>query len=99
MKNLNSSSNLGIYSLGDLFPKDLCGSLHLWGSLHMNLNELQDFLYNTNIPEEKTQIGFLEIAGKAHHENTNSVVYAHFMNSNNKDVKILFLSSLVEIIK
>jgi len=24
MKNLNSSSNLGIYSLGDLFPSDLC---------------------------------------------------------------------------
>lgn len=64
----------------------------------MNLQELQDFLYKTNIPEEKTKIGFLEIAGKAHHENTNSAVYAHFMNSKNKVVRDLFLTALVELI-
>jgi len=64
----------------------------------MNLIEIERFLNNHEIPVSKETIGFLEIIGKQHHENINSVLYAHFINCANEEVKRLFLDTLLELV-
>jgi hypothetical protein len=52
-----------------------------------------------DIPEkEKNSVGFLEIIKKQYNETINSAIYAHFVNSDEKQVSELFLNSLVELI-
>ncbi len=62
-------------------------------------NELVEIL-QLEIPSgEMHPIGFLEIAGVAHHENVNSRMYAYFLDpSNYQELAALFLDSLLEIV-
>lgn len=57
-------------------------------------------LLTLDIPEaRKRPIGFLEIINKQYHENINSTVYAHFINSEEQSVRDLFLNALTELIQ
>lgn len=49
---------------------------------------------------ENHPIGFLEIAGVAHHENVNSRIYAYFIDpSNYPELAVLFLDGLLELVE
>lgn len=63
------------------------------------LADLHAFFEEYTVPHSKRSAGFLEIIGKQYHENINSALYAHFINSGNEEVKRLFLNTLLEIVK
>ena len=65
----------------------------------MEFSELELFLTKTHIPTVQSNIGFLEIIRKQHHENINSSIYAHFINSHDEGVKSVFSEALFEIIE
>ncbi|HBG69816.1 MAG: hypothetical protein A2W93_00360 [Bacteroidetes bacterium GWF2_43_63] len=64
----------------------------------MDIQQLNDFFSEHKIPVSKETVGFLEIIGKQHHENINSAIYAHFINSGNDEVRNLFLDTLLELV-
>jgi hypothetical protein len=64
----------------------------------VNLEDLKDLLVKQEIPISKSHFGFLELINKQFHENINSAIYAHFLNSPNSDVRDLFLNALLELI-
>lgn len=62
------------------------------------MNELHKLIYN--IPDAaESHTGFLEIINKQNHENINSSVYAHFINTSEPLVSDLFLDSLLELVE
>lgn len=65
----------------------------------MKLIDLKQFLDNSEIPTEQNRAGFLEIIGKQSHENINSAIYAHFINSSEAEVRYLFLNALSNLIE
>ena len=65
----------------------------------MNLEELQEFLNENDIPTVKQQIGFLELIKKAHNETINSNIYAHFLSCKINTIKHAFLDALTSIIE
>lgn len=64
----------------------------------MPLDSLKRFLQNNSIPVVENKVGFLEIIRKQHHENINSNLYAHFINSSNESVRTLFVDALLELV-
>lgn len=65
----------------------------------MLYEKLHTFLATTEIPVVTPKIGFLEIIGKQHHENINSALYAHFINTDEDGIRDVFLQTLLELIK
>jgi hypothetical protein len=66
--------------------------------ISMSFEGLHLFLTSAVIPEVKHHIGFLEIIRKHHHENINSSLYRHFINSDQAAIRIAFLESLHKLI-
>lgn len=64
----------------------------------MSFEPLHSFLTSTEIPHSEQRFGFLEIIGKQHHENINSAIYAHFINSDQPGIKDVFLEALLNLI-
>lgn len=62
-------------------------------------NELLAFLQNAEIPRSEYKIGFLEMIRKQHHENINSNLYAHFINTPNEEISSLFMDCLLDLIE
>lgn len=65
----------------------------------MNLQQLQTFLNQNEIPIVKQQIGFLEIINKSHNETINSNLYAHFLSCKVNAIKHAFLDALLTLIE
>lgn len=64
------------------------------------MNSLLRFLACTDIPgKAKSSDGFLEIIGKQFHENINSKLYAHFINTEELGISSAFVDALVELIE
>ncbi|WP_372755263.1 PD-(D/E)XK nuclease family protein [Labilibaculum sp.] len=70
-------------------------------SNNMDLNELQEFLQTSEIPEIKSKPKtFLGIAKQPHYENVLSNIYAFYFNVNEvHGLKDLFISTFLEVIK
>jgi hypothetical protein len=64
-----------------------------------NLQQLQTFLNQNEIPTVKQQIGFLELIRKPHSETINSTIYAHFLSCRINAIKYAFLDALISIIE
>lgn len=63
------------------------------------MTNLQTFFDEHTVPCSIRSTGFLEMIDKQHHENINSALYAHFLNSSHEEVKGLFIDSLFELIE
>jgi len=63
------------------------------------LEQLQTFINQNEIPTVKQQFGFLEIIKKSHNETINSNIYAHFLSCKINDIQHAFLHALISIIK
>ncbi|KGK30527.1 hypothetical protein [Cellulophaga sp. E6(2014)] len=66
---------------------------------NIDLDKLQSFLSQNEIPTVKQQIGFLELIKKPHNETINSNIYAHFLSCNINIIKHAFLDALTSIIE
>lgn len=64
----------------------------------MTLESLNNFLKNHQIPTSEKSVGFLEIIKKQAHENTISLIYAYFLNTNEREISGVFLEALLELI-
>ncbi|MES2588842.1 MAG: PD-(D/E)XK nuclease family protein [Bacteroidota bacterium] len=62
------------------------------------MDELNTLL-KLDIPVSKNHTGFLELIKKQYHENINSNIYAHFLNSSQSEVSSLFLNALLDLIE
>ncbi|NHM08046.1 PD-(D/E)XK nuclease family protein [Flavobacterium sp. CYK-4] len=64
----------------------------------MNLQALATLVDQGRIPRIERRIGFLEVINKAHHENINSAVYAHFLSCGIPGVETLFRDTLTDLV-